>query len=190
MPTLDGPARAELILANDSASDDALPMPGWLSLTVCAQLPSIIFRIFCIVALMFDVSLSVELLDGGVSVEQPGFGWGRSDSVSVDEPGVNGDIIVGVAVADVVDICVVTIFSILRLFLASMLISVSTLARVLFSSDDDSRFDASISVSSSPDDGMSMSNADSSIKSSSLLFKLISGISMLFSTFSEAVAVC
>lgn len=113
--------------------------------------------------------------DGAVSVEQPGFG---SDSVSVDGLGVSGD---RVAV-DVIDIGVVVVFSILRLFFASMLISVSTFVRDF--SSDDSRFDVSMSVSSRPDDGMSMSNTDSSVKSS-LLFKFISGISRLFSTFSN-----
>lgn len=124
---------------------------------------------------MLDVS-SMLLLGFvvAVSVEQPGLG---SDSDSVDGLGVSGD---RVAV-DVVDRGVVTIFSILRLFFASMLISVSTFVRDF--SSDDSRVDVSMSVSSRPDDGMSMSNTDSSVKSS-LLFKLISGISMLFSTFS------
>lgn len=113
--------------------------------------------------------------DGAVSVEQPGLG---SISVSVDGLGVIGDRVD----VDVVDIGVVTIFSIFRLFFASMLISVSTLVRDF--SSDDSRFDVSMSVSSRPDDGMSMSSTDSSVKSS-LLFKFISGISMLFSTFSS-----
>lgn len=123
-------------------------------------------------------SMLVFGFDGAVSVEQPGLG---SDSVSIDGLGVIGD---RVAVDGVdIDNGVVTIFSILRLFFASMLISVSTFARDF--SSDDSRFDVSMSVSSRPDDGMSMSNTDSSVKSS-LLFKFISGISMLlFSTFSN-----
>lgn len=125
---------------------------------------------------MFDVSSMILLgIDSIASVEQPGFG---SDSVSVDGLGVvNGDSVAG----DVADMGVVTIFSMLRLFFASMLISVSTFTRDF--SSDDSRFDVSMSVSSRPDDGMSKSNTDSSVKSS-LLFKFISGISMLFSTFS------
>lgn len=165
------PASGAFIFDND-ANDNGLPIILWPSLTV--WLP-IFFRVFCIVAFVSSAPL---VGDGVVSVEQPGFG---SDSVSVDGLDVNGDIVA----VDVVDIGVVTIFSILRLFFASMLISVSTLVRDF--SSDDSRFDVSMSVSSRPDDGMSMSSTDSS----SLLFKFISGISMVFSKFSiDAIVDC
>lgn len=173
-PILGVPASDELIFDID-ANDDGLPMILWLH-TLTAWLP-IFFRVFCIEAIMLDVSSAGDVV---VSVEHPGFG---SDSVSVDGLGVNGDIVA----VDAVDIGVVTILSILRLFFASILISVSTLVRNF--SSDDSRFDDSMSVSSRPDDGMSKSNTDSSLKSS-LLFKFISGISIQFSTFSVAIDDC
>lgn len=182
---LDVLASGKLVFLID-ANDDGLAKVFWLDFTVW---PPSFFRHFCcVVAFMFDVS-SVPLLgfvsSGGstvASVEQPGFG-SPDDSVWVDEHGVNG----GIVAVDVVDIGVDTTFSILRLFFASMLISVSTLVRDF--SSDDSRFDVSMSVSSSPDDGMSSSNVEPPMKST-LLFKFSSGMFMPFSTFSVVADGC
>lgn len=128
-----------------------------------------------VVVFVFVFGVSSALLGADVdSTEQLGFG---SNSVSVDGLCVND--IDGV---DAFDGGIETIFSIFRLFFASIFISVNTLFDRVFSSDD-SRFGVSVSVSSRPDDGISNSKFGTSISAVSLV-ALISVLSLLFSAFS------
>lgn len=131
-----------------------------------------VLRILAAVIVVGAVVSSALLGADVVSVEQLGFG---STSVSVDGLCVND--IDGV---DEFDGGIAMIFSLFRLFFASIFISVKTLFDRVFSSDE-SRFGVSVSVSSRPDDPISNSKLGTSISVTVSLVTFISELSLLFS---------